>query len=114
MIADHPAMSMGLSPALAAFIPEADMPLDEGIRRYVAILRSGGVETFESCEGGPGHAMPEPTIRFHGTRAAGFHALSVAMDHGLPVLALKLSWPINDGLPNGPWWEMTFSTKDNS
>ena len=93
---------------------ERDLPLDAGIRRYVAILRSGGVETFESCEGGRDHAFPEPTIRFHGNRAAGFHALSVAMDHDLPVLSLRLAWPINDGMPSGPWWEMTFATKDNS
>ncbi|MDP2333130.1 MAG: hypothetical protein Q8M19_20785 [Reyranella sp.] len=94
--------------------PATDLPIDAGIRRYVLALRAGGVETFESCEGGPGHAMPEPTIRFHGNKGAGFRALAVAMDHGLPILSLRLAWPINDGLPSGPWWEMTFSTKDNS
>jgi hypothetical protein len=25
-----------------------------------------GVETIESCEGGPGHAFPEPTVRLAG------------------------------------------------
>lgn len=100
--------------AFAAFVPEADLPLDVGIRRYVAILRSGGVETFKSCEGGEGHAFPEPTVRFHGNKAAGFRAVAVAMDHGLPILSLRLAWPINDGMPSGPWWEMTFATKDNS
>ena len=59
---------------LEMFEPETDMPLDAGIRRYVLVLRSGGVETFESCEGGEGHAFPEPTIRFYGDTAAGFKA----------------------------------------
>ncbi len=25
-------------------------------------LRSGGIETFESCQGGPGHSFPDPTV----------------------------------------------------
>ena len=40
--------------------------LDRGIRDQVAALRECVVETFESCEGGPGHAYPEPTVRFYG------------------------------------------------
>jgi hypothetical protein len=83
--------------------------LDAGIKRYVEILFAGGVETFESCEGGEGHSYPEPTVRFHGPRAAGFHALSVAQHHALPVDELRRVWPINDGEPTGPWWELTFS-----
>src|SRR5665213_1450787 len=86
----------------------AEMPIDPGIADAVTVLRLGGVETFESCEGSPGHALPEPTIRFHGDRAAGWHALGVAQDHGLKVLALRRAWPIVDGEPTGPWWEMTF------
>jgi len=35
--------------------------LDSGIRDQVAALRECGVEIFESCEGGPGHAYPETT-----------------------------------------------------
>ena len=38
--------------------------LDPGIERAVNLLREARVETFESCEGGAGHAFPEPTIRF--------------------------------------------------
>lgn len=34
---------------------ELDMPLDEGIAYAVHVLRGGGIETYESCEGGPGH-----------------------------------------------------------
>lgn len=39
-------------------------PLDDGIREIVIVLVKNGVETFESCEGGPGHAFPEATVRF--------------------------------------------------
>lgn len=87
----------------------ADSPLDGGIRPFVVALRAGNVETFESCQGGEGHAYAEPTVRFHGDRAEGFRALAVAQRMGLPVAALRRSWPILDDEPTGPWWEMTFS-----
>jgi hypothetical protein len=85
-----------------------DLPLDPGIRHAVECLRSAGVETFESCQGGEGHAYPEPTVRFYGERPEGFRALSVALAAGLGVLALRRVWPINDREPTGPWWELTF------
>lgn len=96
---------------LEEFAPSVDMKLDEGIRRFVLILRRDGVETFESCEGGPGHAMPEPTVSFWGNNGAGFKALSVAMTYGLPVLSLRRAWRMDDGELTGPWWEMTFRTR---
>jgi hypothetical protein len=82
--------------------------LDPGIAPVVMTLRRGGIETFESCQGGPGHAYPEPTVRFYGERGEGFKALSVAMAHGLRVLHLRRVWPVIDGEPTGPWWEMVF------
>lgn len=86
----------------------APQGLDPGIERCVLTLRAAGVETFESCQGGEGHAYPEPTVRFHGTEGDGWRALTVAMNHGLPVLAIRRTWPIHGGGPNGPYWEMTF------
>jgi hypothetical protein len=85
-----------------------DPPLDIGIQHAVEVLVAGGVETFESCQGGAGHAYPEPTVRFHGGRPEGLRALAVAMQAGLGVTALRRVWPIQDGEPVGPWWEMTF------
>jgi hypothetical protein len=82
--------------------------IDPGIRRAVKVLQEGGVETFESCEGGSGHAFPEPTVRFYGTPAAGPHALSVCMDNGLPVMALRRVWYLENNEPTGPHWELTF------
>lgn len=90
------------TPLPVDFDPEA------GIRRAVEVLCEAGVETFESCEGGEGHAYPQPTVRFHGGRAEGIYALSVALGAGLPVYALRRLWRIEDGEPTGPWWELVF------
>jgi hypothetical protein len=98
--------------ALEAFAPVLDMEIDPGVRRWVLILRQAGVETFESCQGGPDHAMPEPTIKFFGSPWAGYHAFAVAMDNGMPVLSLRYAYGVNNGQLEGPWWEMTFRTTD--
>ncbi len=87
-----------------------DSPLDAGIRNAVLALAAASVETFESCQGGHGHAYPEPTVRFHGDTSEGLRALAVAMRAGLPVLGLRRVWPVVDGEPTGPWWELTFRT----
>lgn len=92
---------------MVAIAPET--PLDPGISEFVQALAGGGVETFESCQGGAGHAFPEPTIRFYGDRSEGFRALSIATQQQLPVAALRRIWIITDGEPVGPHWEMTFS-----
>lgn len=84
------------------------LPLDPGIEQAVRLLHESGVETYESCEGGPGHALPEPTVRFHGDQAAGWQALSVALNHGLPVLYLRRVWYVDGVESSGPTWEMVF------
>jgi len=87
-----------------------DPPLDPGIAEAVCLLVADGVETFQSCEGGPGHAFPEPTVRFHGHRDEGFRALGIALRAGLPVSELRRVWDLIDGEPVGPHWEMTFTS----
>lgn len=87
---------------------EYDSPLDAGIQQYVEILVGAGIETYESCEGGPGHAYPEPTVRFHGDHTEGFRALAVALQHGLPVSSLRRTWTVQDLEPVGPTWEIVF------
>ena len=89
-------------------MPVFDPPLDPGISQAVLALRRADVETFESCEGGIGHAYPEPTVRFYGEVAEGFRALATALHAGLPVAELRRVWPVHDGEPTGPWWELTF------
>ena len=66
------------------------------------------METFESCDGGPGHSFTEPTIRFHGGPGDGFKAYAVAQTYGLPVRDLRRTWTLSDGEPVGPHWELTF------
>ncbi len=88
-----------------------DSPLDRGIAFYVNALNDGGIETFESCEGGNGHAYTEPTIRFHGGRGDGFKALAAAQACNLPVANIRRVWVVNDGELTGPVWEMVFYTK---
>jgi hypothetical protein len=85
-----------------------DLGLDIGIADAVRVLRDAGVETFESCEGGEGHAYPEPTVRFHGENPEGFRALAAAMGAGLPVAELRRVWVMQDGDPVGPEWELVF------
>lgn len=90
-----------------------DPPLDPGIEREVLVLREADIETYESCQGGPGHAYPEPTIRFHGEYSDGFKALAIAMENGLAVAELRRLWVITDHEPVGPDWELTFVPKQN-
>ncbi len=91
-----------------------DSPLDAGIRKYVEILVEAGVETYESCEGGDGHAYPEPAVRFHGDHSEGFRALAIALQHDLPVAYLRRLWTIKDLQPTGPTWEIVFYGKDRA
>lgn len=90
---------------------EFDPPLDKGIEKAVRILYEAGIQTYESCEGGPGHTYPEPAIRFHGDKSEGFKALDVALKHGLPVSCLRRLWTMIDGEPVGPSWEIVFWQK---
>lgn len=83
--------------------------LDRGIRAAVRRLQAAGIETFESCEGGSGHAYTEPTVRFRGTPEAGWRALGICLAFGLPVLCLRRVWYVLDANePNGPDWEIVF------
>ena len=100
--------STAASSELQAHIGEIEARLDPPIAPIVRVLLENGVETFESCQGGAGHAYPEPTVRFFGEKAAGYRALAVALEHGLQVLHLRRVWPIIDGEPTGPYWEMVF------
>lgn len=90
------------------FEASLSVPLDAPIANAVRILQRGGIETFESCQGGDGHAYPEPTVRFHGQSGQGFRALAVAMEWGLPVKCLRRVWLMTDHEPTGPCWEIVF------
>lgn len=82
--------------------------LDRWIRYAVWALHENGVKTYESCQGGKGHAFPEPTVRFEGTRREAFRAVEVAREHGLPVHHLRQFWRLTEQGAENPAWEMTF------
>lgn len=85
-------------------------PLDKGIQDFVECLVSAGVETFESCQGGDGHAYFVPTVRFHGERYEGYRAVAIALSCGFKVCELKRVWPVIDGELTGPYWEITLTS----
>jgi hypothetical protein len=84
--------------------------LDAGIAPYVQVLVDAGIDTYESCQGGNGHAVAEPIVRFHGDNSEGFRALPAGLSAGLPIVDLRRFWQIVDGEPCGPYWEMSFRT----
>jgi len=96
--------------AVSLFLPDVDLAVDPGIRDAVIALRRGGIETIESCEGGPGHAFPDPTVKFVGSSWAGYRALAIAMENRLPVLRMQFVYGVNNGHLEGPWWELVFRT----
>jgi hypothetical protein len=87
------------------------LDLDPGVRHFVLILRSQGIETCQSCEGGPGHSYLAPTIDFLGGKGEGPRAVAAALTYSLPIAALNRVWHIRDGEMEGPIWSMTFLCK---
>lgn len=75
--------------------PPVSGQIDVGIRKAVECLQAAGIETFESCEGGPGHAYPEPAVRFGGGPGEGWRALAACMAIDLPVLCLRRYWHVS-------------------
>jgi len=88
--------------------PPIPQDLDPGIAHAVIVLRENGIETYESCEGGVGHAYPYPCVRFYGTDAAGWRALELAITYRLEVTRLDRVWRVENDHPVGPIWEMRF------
>lgn len=86
--------------------------LDPGILPIVKIFYEEGIETYESCQGGKGHAFPYATARFHGDISEGFRALSVALTYNLRPKTLCRIYSILDKECVGPHWEMTFHLPD--
>lgn len=107
-------MSVGALPDSAAAVAKSicpGAPLDLGIVHAVKVLRDAGVQTYESCEGGDGHAYPAPTVRFHGGLGEGWRALAACQVHRLPVRDLSRVWDLIDNCPTGPYWQVTFRGK---
>jgi hypothetical protein len=92
-------------PAVTAELDRLLEVCDPGIRKAVRVLREAGVDTFQSCEGGPRHCDAEPNVDFgRGRRPEdGWKALAVALENRLSVLYLRLQWNVEFGHPTGPY-----------
>ena len=94
--------------------PKVPGQIDPGIRKAVELFQKHNIETCESCEGGPGHSYPEPTVAFYGTPEAGWRAVAVCLGYGLPVASLRRVWNVQEANePTGPYWEITFRRRLN-
>ncbi len=84
------------------------MNVDKGISRYVDIFLNNGIETYQSCQGGPGHCYSMPTIEFYGNIGTGWKVLQICLDFELPIVMLSQFWDIKDNQPIGPYWRVEF------
>jgi len=84
-----------------------DPPLEPGIAAAVIALNDIGVTTFTSCEGGPGHPFPEPTVRFYGDPVTAELAAATVILAGLPAHELRRVWALAESPPH-PFWEIVF------
>lgn len=90
---------------------EFDSPLDAGIARAVIVANGAGFTTYESCEGGVGHAYPEPTVRGFGTYQEVMRAVMAMIDLALPVCELRQVWHLRDSVLYGPCWDIVLVRK---
>lgn len=59
--------------------------IDPLILPAVEVLNNHGFKTFESCQGGEGHAFLEPTVRFEGDEFDLIRAVDICKSYGLIV-----------------------------
>lgn len=91
--------------------------LDPGIEDAVYLLTDHGFETFESCEGGPGHCFPEPTVRFYGDEYDAIRAYDICVAHGMLVNCVRRVFQKSDvdpsrkkdQYPHGYVWDRPFN-----
>jgi hypothetical protein len=87
----------------------AEIPWDDIDPEIVAALHALAdyeIDTFSSCQGGPGHGgMPE--ILFHGSDHDGLHAVWLLEAQGFRVQTLSRHWDLDHGPPRQPFWRVT-------
>ncbi len=98
--------------------PGGQEPIDPGILGWVNLLRFHGIETVQSCQGGPGHAYSEPTVDFYGDRFEGWYAVSIALRagefEGLRAWELRRTWHLSTTEPDQPVWQLVLFGKGTS
>ena len=90
-----------------------DNDIDYGIRYFVYTLNKEGIKTFESCEGGEGHGLPEPFVGFHGNKSTVYKAIGICLEHNLPIAEIAEVISIQDNTAITPVIRITFSRKQN-
>lgn len=82
--------------------------LDAGIRFPVRVLHAAGLETCQSCQGGPGHDYPMPAVDLPagGSDADGLHAVAALASYGLDVLSVSIRWGVTRWLPCDRVWRV--------
>lgn len=83
--------------------------IDPGILAALHALADYGIDTFASCQGGPGHGAygSMPVILFHGDENAGLYAVWLLETAGFRVWELSRHWDLDHGQPRQPWWRAT-------
>lgn len=83
--------------------------IDPGIVLALHALADRGIDTFASCQGGPGHPGygGMPAILFHGDKHAGLWAVWLLEAQGFRVQTLSRHWDLDHGVPRQPVWWVT-------
>lgn len=88
-----------------------ELNLDPGISLVVKILMENGIKTFESCQGGHGHAYNVPTVCFEGDQTEGYKVFAMLAQLNFVVINLKRSWPIQNNEIGAPYWQLELAEK---
>ena len=82
--------------------------IDYGIRFAVKLLHCHGIATCQSCQGGPGHSYPRPTIDMRGSAHGqpAFAALHHLETYGLEVYSLSQVWNVAQGRIHETVWRI--------
>lgn len=86
-----------------------EIPWDDIDPKIVAALHALAdyeIDTFSSCQGGPGHPCVMPEILFHGGESAGLYAVWLLEAQGFRVQELSRHWDLDHGLPRQPLWRV--------
>lgn len=86
--------------------------IDAGIMLALHALADREIDTFSSCQGGPGHDGYQgmPTILFHGGESAGLWAVWLLECQGFRVQTLTRHWDLDHKPPREPFWQVTLRT----
>lgn len=90
-----------------AWMTDGPDALDDGIIKVVRVLRKAGIDTFNSCQGGPGCRFDRSVVWFNGDIDEGFRAEKILMDAGFKVYQIAHFWHTRQNM-KCPYWEISF------